>query len=59
MFKLLPPSRFLYASDYPYINFEESLSCAQRLFIDAGLSASESEAIFRDNSLRINSQNQY
>ena len=53
MFKLLPPSRFLYASDFPYVNHRESLLSAERLLLDSLLSKSESEDVLRRNSLRL------
>ena len=53
MFKLLPPSRFLYASDYPYINLRDSLLCADRLFFDAGLSATDIDGVFVENARKI------
>lgn len=53
MFQLLPPSRFLYASDYPYIDLRESLSCAERLFLDAGLTATDIEGVFAENARKI------
>jgi hypothetical protein len=58
IFQLLPPSRFLYASDYPYIDLRESLLCAERLFLDGGLSATEIEEVFAENARKIFAFNQ-
>ena len=53
MFQILETTKFLYASDYPYIDLQASLRCAERLFLDAGLTDDDIERVFYGNAHKI------
>lgn len=49
--QMLPASRLIYASDYPYITHSDSLKCAYTLLSDANLSGSDVDLIMNRNAL--------
>ena len=50
---LLPPSKFLYASDYPYVDFPKSLASISHLLAAANYTPLQSEAVLLGNIKKI------
>ncbi len=51
--KLINVERILYASDYPYINIEDSVKAAEKLFKKVCFTTNEREKIFYKNAINL------